>query len=248
MQGIILAAGRGSRLGTLTQDKPKCLVEIHERPLLEWQIDALKSGGVNKISIIGGYKADCLEPYGFPIIVNNRWEQSNMVASLLSASSILEKTGAIISYSDIFYPTSIVSTLIRTPGDIVIAQDPDWRNLWAQRFQNSLDDAETFIADESGRVTEIGNKTDTLDDIQGQFMGLFKITTAGWAVIKEHLSSLCSQDVDKLDMTGLLRALIQKEETVCSTPCEGIWGEVDTPSDQELYERIFSCEEMREIR
>ncbi|MEZ5813111.1 MAG: phosphocholine cytidylyltransferase family protein [Alphaproteobacteria bacterium] len=247
MYGIILAAGRGSRLEALTQNKPKCLVEIHERPLLEWQIDALKNGGVDNISIIGGYRADCLEPYGFPVIVNDRWDQSNMVVSLLSASIVLERTGAIISYADIFYPASIVRTLIETPGQIVVAQDPRWQDLWMRRFQNPLDDAETFIANESGRVTEIGDKPDTLDAVQGQFMGIFKITAAGWAVIKEHLSGLCSQDVDKLDMTGLLRALIQKGETICSVSCEGIWGEVDTPFDQELYERIFSYGDMREI-
>ena len=42
MQALILAAGRGSRLGALTKNKPKCLYEFAGKTLLQWQIDALK--------------------------------------------------------------------------------------------------------------------------------------------------------------------------------------------------------------
>ena len=51
MRAIILAAGRGSRMKALTSDKPKCLVELRGRSLLERQLEALRGGGVSEIGI-----------------------------------------------------------------------------------------------------------------------------------------------------------------------------------------------------
>ena len=45
MKAIILAAGRGSRMNELTYDKPKCLIEINGKTLLDWQLEAIKSVG-----------------------------------------------------------------------------------------------------------------------------------------------------------------------------------------------------------
>ena len=60
---IILAAGQGSRLRPLTDDRPKCLVEIHGKPLLEWQLEVARSEGVEKISVVRGYKEEAINWY-----------------------------------------------------------------------------------------------------------------------------------------------------------------------------------------
>lgn len=239
MKGIILAAGRGSRLGNHTDQKPKCLVEFHGRPLLEWQMESLRQGGVTDILIVGGYKHECLKTYESLIIPNKRWASSNMVVSLLCASPVLSNSTAIISYSDIFYPESLVMSLSRTSGDIVIAQDPNWYDLWEKRFKNPLEDAETFKTDNLGCVVEIGNRSKNIQNIEGQFMGLFKITPKGWNHIQNYLKSLSQAHIDRLDVTSLLSALIKNGCNIHSVPCCGEWGEVDHASDIELYERIF---------
>jgi len=61
MRVIILAAGQGTRLRPFTDDRPKCLVELHGRPLLHRQLDVLRAAGLNDIALVGGYRADCLE-------------------------------------------------------------------------------------------------------------------------------------------------------------------------------------------
>ena len=60
MKAILLAAGRGSRMGSLTQDMPKCLTPLHGKPLLEWQLKALREAGCNSIGMVRGYRAEWL--------------------------------------------------------------------------------------------------------------------------------------------------------------------------------------------
>ena len=60
MKAIILAAGRGSRMKKLTNDKPKCLVKLHGKPLLEWQLESMRKSGISEIAIVTGYKHEML--------------------------------------------------------------------------------------------------------------------------------------------------------------------------------------------
>ena len=58
MKAIIVAAGRGRRLGTETDEIPKCMVQVGGRPILHWQLDALASAGVDDVVIVRGYLGD----------------------------------------------------------------------------------------------------------------------------------------------------------------------------------------------
>ena len=79
MKAIILAAGRGSRMNELTYDKPKCLIEINGKTLLDWQLEAIKSVGINEIGIVTGYKREMLSVYKLIEFYNPNWETSQMV-------------------------------------------------------------------------------------------------------------------------------------------------------------------------
>ena len=65
MKGIILAAGRGSRMKNLTSTKPKCMIKINGKMLIEYQIEALSSAGINEIGIVTGYKNQQLKVFPF---------------------------------------------------------------------------------------------------------------------------------------------------------------------------------------
>jgi choline kinase len=131
-----------------------------------------------------------------------------------------------------------VRDLAATSGDLVIAYDRAWQSLWSRRFADPLSDAETFQADASGRLIEIGNKTSSIDDIQGQYMGLLKFTPRAWRDIETLLAALDTQTRDRLDMTGLLQPLLRRDVTIGTFGTDGQWGEIDNPSDLALYERM----------
>ena len=57
---IILAAGKGERLRPLTNDKPKCMVELFGKSILEWQIETFQKFGIKDITIVTGYKSELI--------------------------------------------------------------------------------------------------------------------------------------------------------------------------------------------
>ena len=239
IRGIILAAGRGKRLGPLGDDRPKCLVELAGRPLVERQIAALRRGGVDQIAVVRGYRAEMINFPGLFYFANARWAETNMVMSLAAAAPWLRSAPAIVSYADIFYRSELVHDLARAPGQLVISYDRAWRRLWARRFADPLADAETFRIDAAGRLLEIGGKTTRAEDIQGQYMGLLKFTPAAWAVIEELLGTLDRPVRDRLDLTGLLgRLLSERKFPIATFPTDGQWGEIDNPEDLVLYQSM----------
>jgi L-glutamine-phosphate cytidylyltransferase len=239
MRAVILAAGRGSRMGPLGDDRPKCLVELEGRPLLDRQMAALRRGGVTEIGIVRGYRAEMLNFSGLAHFDNARWAETNMVMSLAAAADWLQSGPVIVSYADIFYRSGPVRGLVNSPGELVISYDRQWQHLWTRRFADPLSDAETFRIDASGELLEIGGKTAKIEDIEGQYMGLLKFTPTAWSAVQALLGGLDAPIRDRLDMTGLLRRLLAgKAVPITTFGTDGQWGEIDNPGDVELYQSM----------
>ena len=238
MKAIILAAGRGSRMGVLTNDQPKCKTELHGRSLIEWQMSSLQEGGVNEIAIVRGYLASNFS-YSVKYFENGRWEETNMVMSLAMADKWLREYSCIVSYSDIVFSPASVIALCKAKGDIVITYDPNWYDLWSMRFEDPLSDAETFQV-KGDQVIEIGNQANSIDEIKGQYMGLLKINPAGWKQILEFLGMHTQEQCDKMDMTKLLQGLVESDKMVNAIPINDPWYEVDSEADLEKYSKLPS--------
>lgn len=247
MRGIILAAGRGSRLGAITDERPKCLTELLGRPLLAWQLDALRAGGVEGLTVVGGYRKERLEGGSYALLENPRWSETNMVGTLACAAEVLRSGPTVVSYSDIVYHPDHVRALLAAEGDLAISYDQRWAELWQDRFEDALSDAESFMV-RAGRVVEIGNRARSLEEIQGQYMGLLRFTPAGWARAEDFLASLAPAERDRLDMTSLLRRLLQARMRITAVPVEGRWCEVDNETDLRLYERRLAEAQARAAR
>jgi len=238
-RAVILAAGRGRRMGHLGDDRPKCLVELEGKPLIERQIAALRRGGVQEIGVVRGYRADMIDFPGLAWFTNERWAETNMVMSLAAAAPWLRSGPVIVSYADIFYRSELVRGLAGAPGQLVISYDRAWRSLWTRRFTDPLADAETFRINATGQLLEIGGRTTRIEDIEGQYMGLSKFTPPAWGAIETLLAKLDAPIRDRLDMTGLLRRLLAGNELRISTfGTDGQWGEIDNPEDVALYRNM----------
>src|SRR5688572_14359625 len=108
---IILAAGRGSRMGELTAERPKCLSALAGRPLIDWQLAALESADVPAVTVLRGYRKELLSSPRYAVLDNPAWAETNMVATLCCASDLLAATPCIVSYSDIVYHPDHVRAL-----------------------------------------------------------------------------------------------------------------------------------------
>src|SRR5208283_2583406 len=237
MRALILAAGRGSRMGPHTEARPKCLVELEGKPLIVRQIAALRGGGVEEIGVVRGYRAEMIDFPGLTCFSNERWAETNMVMSLAAAAPWLHSGPVIVSYADIFYRRELVRGLAGAPGPLVISYDREWRRLWTRRFPDPLADAETFRIDAAGQLLEIGGKTTRIEDIAGQYMGLVKFTPPAWNAVEALLGTLDAPTRNRLDVTRLLRRLLARKDLPIGTfPTNGQWGEIDNPEDVALYQ------------
>jgi len=235
-RAVILAAGRGSRMGGLTDARPKCLIELGGKTLLDWQIQALAQLGITEITLVTGYLEHLLRAAHHRTISNARWRDTNMVRSLMCAREILSSFPAIVSYADILYHPSALRALLATRSGIALAYDTMWEALWRERFANPLADAESFRA-QNGWVVDIGRKVASLDEVHGQYIGLLLFRPEGWSAAEGFLAGLSASTVDRLDMTGMLRQMVAAGTRVAAVPIAGGWCELDSASDLALYER-----------
>jgi choline kinase len=123
-KAIILAAGVGSRLRPLTNDRPKCLLEVGGRALIERQLAALHSVGVSDIAVVVGYRAGAIrECLGHSVryLDNERYEDTNSLYSLWIARHELDG-GALILNSDVLATVSLFERLVRAeaPNAILV--------------------------------------------------------------------------------------------------------------------------------
>ncbi len=237
MRAIILAAGRGSRMKNLTEERPKCLVELRGKTLLEWQLGALRDAGINEIALVTGYKRELLAERGLVEFFNPRWAETNMVSSLACAEEWLVADTCIVSYADIFYESSAVRLLMNFAGPLAVTYDSNWLISWRERFGNPLLDAETFRLKPDDTLGEIGNKPRSIDEIDGQYMGLLRFTPPAWGEVTRVRADLPDLDRDKMHMTGILQKIIDAGRMpVSAVRYDRYWGEIDSPEDLTHYE------------
>ena len=236
MKAIILAAGRGSRMKDLTEERPKCLVELRGKSLLDWQLDSLRSAGIDEIAIVTGYQREQLANRKLIEFHNARWAETNMVSSLTCALTWLQVEPCIVSYSDIFYSPVAVKSLMVCSASLAVTYDPNWLKLWTQRFGDPLLDAETFRLTAEYNLKEIGNKPRSVHEVEGQYMGLLRFTPEGWSEVLRIRAGLNSEQCDKMHMTGTLQKVIDAGRVnIAAVAYTGEWGEVDSAADLASY-------------
>jgi len=234
LRGLILAAGRGTRLRPLTNTRPKCLVPLGGHALLDWQLGAMHDAAIDRVAVVVGYRGAQVQRKGVATITNQAFAVSNMVASLWQARAWLREAPCIVSYGDIVYHPNIVRTLAATRHPIAIAYDVAWRALWEARFDRLEDDAESLrVAD--GRVVAVGDPIDDLEAVDGQYLGLLRFTPSGWGIVERCLLTLGEETIRRLEMTDLLARLVRTGTTVGAVPISGRWCEVDSVRDLTVY-------------
>lgn len=245
MRAVILAAGQGTRLRPLTDDRPKCLVEVGGKPILVRALESLAAAGVRDATVITGYRADRVRALGVPTRHNPDFERTNMVASLFVAGDLLEGDDLLVVYGDVLFRPSIVEALARDPAPFALAVNTAWRALWERRMEDPLADVETMKIDAAGNVRELGKKPRSYEDVQGQYTGIFRIAADAlprvcglWHGL-DHSRRYDGKDVPNMYMTSFLQEVIDQVMPVRAVPVDGGWMEIDAPSDIPVAESML---------
>jgi len=248
---IILAAGQGKRLRPLTDTRPKCLVELGGRSLLDRQIEAAHAAGVDEVIVVGGYLAEQLPRPNLRLVLNPDYETTNMVATLFCAESLFGN-GFIMSYGDIAYGPALLRTLLADPSPVGVVVDRDWRDYWEMRFDDPLSDAESLRIDDSGQIQSIGQPVSDFDSVEAQYTGLVAFRDSGVSALRQTYAKAQSDDdagrfpfngrrpLAMLHMTDLLQIMIDLGHAVCAVPIRRGWVEIDSLSDLKLARRLVA--------
>lgn len=244
---VVLAAGRGTRMGLLTRDIPKCLLSVGGRTILDRQLSVFARADARSIEVVGGhgFSRFCPRP-NVSYSANEQFETTNMVFTLFRSKTVKEnsrKCDVVISYGDIVFSDEVLASLLDSNAEVSVVVDTEWLSLWQQRFTDPLEDAETLRYDETGMITELGRKPDKIEDIMGQYIGLIKFRVdmlekigGVWSELQQgHFSN--QEHPERMFMTAFLQLLIDLGVRTEIVPISGGWMEFDSPSDLELYER-----------
>lgn len=255
MKVIILAAGQGTRLRPLTDDRLKCMVEVNGKSIIERQLDTIRNCGVRDedIAIVTGYCSDVLsnrfKDTAISFVRNEKFETTNMVYSLMCAEKAMESdSDIVVSYGDIIYDETVFRKVMDAGDELSVIVDDGWYEYWSQRNENPLDDAETLMFDSDDYLTEIGQRTKELDRIQSQYIGLMRFRGKG----VEKVLALSAEakrrsgqgeplwktdrSYSRMYMTDLLQGMIEEGHKLRAVHINRGWYEIDDGNDLKIAE------------
>jgi choline kinase len=238
---VILAAGEGTRLRPLTEDRPKAMVPLFGVPLLHRAVDVLRAVGVKDVVVAVGYRADVVDAAGCRLVTNPDYATTNMVETLFRAlAEVPEGEDVIVSYGDIAFEERVARAVADGPGEVTVVVDLEWRRLWELRMEDPLADAETLRLD-GDRLLELGEPPESYDDIEGQYIGLIKVRA-------DRLAAFREMPVEpQMYMTAFIQLLIDAGWDVRAATVRGGWLEVDTLDELRRYEELHANGELAAV-
>ncbi|MDP6644351.1 MAG: phosphoenolpyruvate mutase [Rhodospirillales bacterium] len=244
-RAIILAASRGEQLGGITEDQPKCMLDIRGQPLLRRLVATFNQERIRKITVVRGYKKDKVNLPSVDFIDNDRYADTGEAATLAAAEEHLEGD-CVIAYGDILFRHYILEMLSEAESDITIAVDAMWQERDPDPYsrvrdlvQCSHDFQPGYLQNSPIKLWDIGAEIDA-DKIDGEWIGLAKFSASATQRVKDVLSELKSSDrLDTASMIDVFRTLMDRNEEVHVLYVTGHWLDVDNASDLEDAQRFL---------
>ena len=233
-RALVLAASRGNNLYELTEDRPKAMLNIRGKPLLQRLVDEFRKRAVNDITIIAGYKSETLDVSGVDMRLNTRYETTGELYSLACARDKFSDD-MVITYGDLLFRSYILQDLLERDGEIVIVVDSltdvtetgsrDY--VWCDR----PDDRSIFMQDV--RLQRMSGETiPGADQPSGRWTGMMRVRTQGRLWLEQALDELENQaGFDQLTLPDLLNHLTRQGRAIIVHYINGHWLDVNSVND-----------------
>ncbi len=239
----------GSRLGALTNDKPKCMIKLLGQTLIERQIKIFHSYGINDITIVTGYKSEIVDIPDVNYVNNPNYETTNMNESLFCALKP-SNSSVLVTYGDIVFEPKIVQQMLEITNDIRLAVRINWKEYYQNRTMHPLSEAENVLI-ENGRILETRkNISKALENQQiGEFLGIMMLSSEQIKILLERYSDLKknhtgtfhgSSSLSNAYITDMIQDMIDYGVNVNPVFTEGKWFEIDTPEDLKNAEKSIN--------
>ncbi len=232
MRGVILAAGKGSRLNGVAGDAPKCLLDVGGRTLIERQIDTLRAAGVDDIGVVVGCQQHRVRRVcgkGLTYIENTRYAETNSLHSLWMARPLLYEGFVVLNCDVLFHPALLEDLLTSRHENALLLG-------YREADQPSFGDEEMKVKVRGGRVRDMSKTMDPAE-ADGENLGIVKFGARGAAALVDIM--------DRVVGEGRLRewaprafAEFAQQHPLHAIGTRGLpWIEIDFPED---YERAVN--------
>lgn len=234
MKALILAAGLGTRLAPITNDRPKSLVPVNGTPILMKQIDNLHKNEITDITIISGYKAEILEKAvheKFPdvgIIESVDYATTNNMYSAYLGRDAVRDSEFLMMNADVFYDASVITALLECEASNAIVVDI------GTYLEESMK-----VVEKNGRLIQI-SKAISPEDALGASIDVYKFSVEGGKAFFRKCAEFIEDKKElKLWSEIALNDILGKVEfNAC--PLVGRWLEIDNHDDLAAAEKLFS--------
>jgi choline kinase len=235
-QAVILAAGLGSRLRPLTDDRPKALVRVGAEPILGRALDALTEAGIKSAVIVTGYRQDAVLDYlssrldvRWTTVENAAYAQTNTLASLMLAAPLVDDDFFLIDGDLVFEPAVIAR--LDGPG-VRLAIDTS----------RPLDDEAVKVALVGERVVAVGKKLPPGTRAEGESIGIAHVDTATAGRLVAVGRRLLAAGAAQAYYEAAFQTLVDEGHLLEAADVAGLrWVEVDDHDDLQRAESLFAA-------
>ena len=237
LRAIVIAASRGEELGALTEDRPKCMIDINGQPLLRLLVSTFRDAGIREIAVIRGYKKDAVDLPTVRMIDNDAYATTGEVASLACAAKLVEGD-CLVSYGDILFRRYLLDNLLEAEGDVVLAVDALWRER-TQHLTGRIRDLVRASRGFNGSYLDtepVSFRSMSKDiapaDTAGEWIGLVRLTAQGASEVRREIEAMRADGwIARAVLPDLFNRLAARGVTVRIVYVTGHWLDVDDAFD-----------------
>ena len=240
MKAIILAAGKGRRLGTEMPRIPKCLVEINGKSILERQIEILSQYvAADKIIVVTGYKHMMVEKVARKLGVKTIWNPLIFCENIISLFFGITKVKGkfIVLNGDTLVNENTINELTGMKGNVLVVER--WKgseNLDDELFYHDYDKEAMKVEFDGKKITNIGKKIGRWE-AWGEYIGLAKIEDT--KKLYQAAMKLIGDGFVNYWYESIFNAMIVNGVVFRPLVIKGFWNEIDTKEDLENVRKCF---------
>jgi choline kinase len=244
MKAIILAAGIGKRFKEVTDRRPKCLIGIRGKTLLERTLTALGAAGVTEAVVVVGYRGEMIERQVGPAcagvrvryVHNDRYERG-AILSLWSARAEFDDD-ILIMDADVLFPVALIKRLVRSTHANCFLLDAGAVNTGEEQM----------LLTRGGRVLNIVRGGSGDFDLIGESVGFLKVSQSDAPLLRTILDDLVAQGRDTIEHEEAFPVFLAQRVVGFERVDDLPWIEIDFPADlaqaeREVLPRITALDE-----